>query len=616
MDLILSPASPIPGGRRAARARRRRSSAPAVQTSRSTSDSSRRSAAATAASTRTRTRAAASFARLAVVGVERAQPGGLADPPARARRGRLRLVSPALYRGLVRAALKGLRASGHGSDDILMGETAPIGASRVPPRPSDASGAVLASAAVRRPRHVRMHAVRRAPERERASPTIRTREAAAARRPTAGTPRRSRSARPRASSASSTPRPVADASVAGGHLVHGVRLPDRSARPHLRRLAHPAGDLAQPGRLDRLARPASGRSPSTSCATSATSRGSRPGWSISEAAASPDSPPTACRSGSRRRTGACGSGAGAAGRGRRAGGECASSAAPRARPTGRTSRPPTRRTRRATSRSRSRAGPARGGSPGRRRTAARSSRVARRASEGERPAVRPRRRGGDRRPGPRAGHRPGGARPGDRDGRRRRPADASRAGPRGRPALEGHGRRRGAPPGTLGGRRPGSGRRAGRPRASTHATRRTRSTTSRPSTAPSSWCASRACGRRSRSRVGAAAAVGLRAAAGGQRAPAARPGPVRGVRRGRRRPLRALGGPLPALERAQPAGVAAAPVLLRRPAADAAAPPPPPVYRRLVRAAYPAVRSADPGAQVLIGALAPRGRPARPPTRP
>jgi hypothetical protein len=32
------------------------------------------------------------------------------------------------------------------------------------------------------------------------------------------------------------------------------------------------------------------------------------------------------------------------------------------------------------------------------------------------------------------------------------------------------------------------------------------------------------------------------------------------------------------------------------------------VYRNLVRAAYPAVKSADPGAQVLIGALAPKGR--------
>ncbi|HEX6390805.1 MAG TPA: hypothetical protein VFZ89_15195 [Solirubrobacteraceae bacterium] len=36
-------------------------------------------------------------------------------------------VSPQIYRELVRAAIKGLRASGHSDDDILLGETAPIG---------------------------------------------------------------------------------------------------------------------------------------------------------------------------------------------------------------------------------------------------------------------------------------------------------------------------------------------------------------------------------------------------------------------------------------------------------------------------------------------------------
>lgn len=35
--------------------------------------------------------------------------------------------SPAMYRELVRAAVKGLRASGHSRDDILFGETAPLG---------------------------------------------------------------------------------------------------------------------------------------------------------------------------------------------------------------------------------------------------------------------------------------------------------------------------------------------------------------------------------------------------------------------------------------------------------------------------------------------------------
>ncbi|MCW3040600.1 MAG: hypothetical protein JWM31_2505, partial [Solirubrobacterales bacterium] len=35
--------------------------------------------------------------------------------------------SPVIYRGLVRAALKGLAASGHATDDVLLGETAPLG---------------------------------------------------------------------------------------------------------------------------------------------------------------------------------------------------------------------------------------------------------------------------------------------------------------------------------------------------------------------------------------------------------------------------------------------------------------------------------------------------------
>jgi hypothetical protein len=36
-------------------------------------------------------------------------------------------VAPALYRELARAEIKGLRESGHGSDEVLLGETAPIG---------------------------------------------------------------------------------------------------------------------------------------------------------------------------------------------------------------------------------------------------------------------------------------------------------------------------------------------------------------------------------------------------------------------------------------------------------------------------------------------------------
>jgi hypothetical protein len=54
--------------------------------------------------------------------------GGWLQPQA-TKRGAL---APALYRQLVRAAILGLRASGHGHDEILFGETAPIGRSSGP----------------------------------------------------------------------------------------------------------------------------------------------------------------------------------------------------------------------------------------------------------------------------------------------------------------------------------------------------------------------------------------------------------------------------------------------------------------------------------------------------
>jgi hypothetical protein len=53
--------------------------------------------------------------------------GGWLSPQFVSRGGRTVPASPAIYRGLVRAAIKGLQQSGHGSDDILIGETAPLG---------------------------------------------------------------------------------------------------------------------------------------------------------------------------------------------------------------------------------------------------------------------------------------------------------------------------------------------------------------------------------------------------------------------------------------------------------------------------------------------------------
>lgn len=53
--------------------------------------------------------------------------GSWLSPQYERRNGRLVPAAPALYRGLVRAAIKGLRESGHANDDILFGETAPLG---------------------------------------------------------------------------------------------------------------------------------------------------------------------------------------------------------------------------------------------------------------------------------------------------------------------------------------------------------------------------------------------------------------------------------------------------------------------------------------------------------
>ncbi|MTD43309.1 hypothetical protein GKE82_03040 [Conexibacter sp. W3-3-2] len=53
--------------------------------------------------------------------------GGWLTPQYARVKGRVVSVSPVIYRGLVRSALKALQQTGHGSDDILLGETAPLG---------------------------------------------------------------------------------------------------------------------------------------------------------------------------------------------------------------------------------------------------------------------------------------------------------------------------------------------------------------------------------------------------------------------------------------------------------------------------------------------------------
>ena len=104
------------------------------------------------------------------------------------------------------------------------------------------------------------------------------------------------------------------------------------------------------------------------------------------------------------------------------------------------------------------------------------------------------------------------------------------------------------------------------------------------------------------------AAVGEHRAAQAQPALEAGADGVRGLRARRRHALQGPGRPLPALERAQPAGLAAAAVGVHSRRRNCK-PVSPHVYRALVRAAEPAVHAADPGAEVVIGELAPVGNP-------
>jgi hypothetical protein len=59
--------------------------------------------------------------------------GGWLSPQYVVRGGHLVPASPAMYRSLVRAAVSALQATGHGGDEILLGETAPIGRTSGPP---------------------------------------------------------------------------------------------------------------------------------------------------------------------------------------------------------------------------------------------------------------------------------------------------------------------------------------------------------------------------------------------------------------------------------------------------------------------------------------------------
>ena len=53
--------------------------------------------------------------------------GGWLTPQSARVAGRTEPQAPSIYRGLVRAAVKGLADSGHRADEVLGGETAPLG---------------------------------------------------------------------------------------------------------------------------------------------------------------------------------------------------------------------------------------------------------------------------------------------------------------------------------------------------------------------------------------------------------------------------------------------------------------------------------------------------------
>src|SRR3954452_8463802 len=77
------------------------------------------------------------------LGNEPNQPGWL-TPQYERKRGRLLATAAVVYRQLARAGIRGLRAAGHGRDQILLGETSPIGrTSGSPARPAIAPLEVL-----------------------------------------------------------------------------------------------------------------------------------------------------------------------------------------------------------------------------------------------------------------------------------------------------------------------------------------------------------------------------------------------------------------------------------------------------------------------------------------
>ena len=172
------------------------------------------------------------------------QPGWL-TPQYERKRGRLVATAAVVYRALARAGIAGLRASGHGRDQVLLGETAPIGRFDRPagaaPDPAASSSCASCSASRRAEAAARRrgraaaarfkrfavsgfahHPYQRGGSRPPAEPPE------AAGEITISSPARLRRVLDAGGAGAPHPAPAAG-------LLHRVRLPDQPARPHLRR---------------------------------------------------------------------------------------------------------------------------------------------------------------------------------------------------------------------------------------------------------------------------------------------------------------------------------------------------------------------------------------------
>ena len=192
------------------------------------------------------------------------QPGWL-TPQYERRRGRLVATAAVVYRALARAGIAGLKASGHGRDQVLLGETGPIGRftgplARRPISPVEFLRKLFClTPGGRRSKAARLPGVQALRGlRLRAPPLPARRLAAAGRAARGGGRDHDLLAGAAAAGARRGGAGAPDPAPAAG-LLHRVRLPDQPARSHLRRARGTPARLPQPVRLDGVPRPARAR---------------------------------------------------------------------------------------------------------------------------------------------------------------------------------------------------------------------------------------------------------------------------------------------------------------------------------------------------------------------